>query len=194
MRLHLLSAKAVSEDLATNSVGAREQALYTAVAAVTWLLPYYSFVVPPYSSDTSYWFYTMWTYEALMMILLNFAGAFYCLRRCRVRPAQNFLVDLTCLSAPIALTTIIAAWTIYHFVVRGGYELASKLTFAEQPPQWLSLLLSRHFLDLLTYMTTVGILVIYFHRVASHMDDISLKREVANKSLQPSPQIGAAEQ
>jgi hypothetical protein len=192
MKLHFFSAKRLSLELAANAIGVREQAAYTAIAGVAWLLPFYLFIVPPFSSSAPYWFYTMWTYQGLTFVFLNIAGPFYCLRRCRVDPARNFLIDFTCLSAPVSVTTIIVGWASFHLLVRGAYAIVSEISFSEEPPQWLSLMLSGRFVDVLIYITSVGILAVSYIRVAHNMDSISRIREAASQVPRPQSKTGVA--
>jgi hypothetical protein len=111
--LHLLSAARLAADLADDDVAVRDQAIYLAVSFALWLVPGYLHVYPVRagSGATTFW---LWQSEFVALFLVHFAGAFYCLRQCRVEPRRNFLVDFTCLSAPVTLFVLVATWLGFY--------------------------------------------------------------------------------
>lgn len=116
MRLHLLSARRVSDELAAGTVAPGEQAGYLAASFVAWLIPYYfSVSVAEISTDTRFVFGLYWM-EFAMLVLINIVGPFYCLRQCRVDPARHFMVDFSCLWAPATIVVLTVTWAAFHAI------------------------------------------------------------------------------
>jgi len=184
IRLHLFNAKAVARQLIAGDLTGQEQASYLAASFVIWLLPYYLFVVPQPAAGNASWFYTMWGYELFLIIIINVAGTFYCLHRCSVEPQRNFLIDYSCLSAPVILMNLIVGWGLYYLVTKGAIAIVSRVSFTSEPLPLVSLFYSWRFFDLLRFLTGIGISAAIFMRVGSLMEDIANARGLANSSLQ----------
>jgi hypothetical protein len=184
IRLHLFNTKAVARQLIAGDLTGKEQASYLAASFVIWLLPYYLCVVPQPAAGNAAWFYTMWDYEFFLMIVINVAGTFYCLHRCSVEPQRNFLIDYSCLSAPVVQVNLIVGWGLYYLVTKGAIVIVSRVSFSSEPPQLVSLFYSWRFFDLLRFFTGIGISAAIFMRVGGLMADISNARSAANSSLQ----------
>lgn len=117
MRLHLFNARRLSDELAAGTVAPREQALYLAVSFVAWLVPNYSGIyASPAASSGPFADGIYWT-EFAMMVLINFVGALHCLRNCHVAPERHFLVDFTCLSAPVTVVVLTVTWAAFHAAI-----------------------------------------------------------------------------
>jgi hypothetical protein len=185
IRLHLFDAKAVARQLIAGDLTGQEQAGYLAASFVIWLLPYYLFVVPQPAAGNASWFYMMWGYELFLMIIINVVGTFYCLHRCSVEPQRNFLIDYSCLSAPVILVNLIVGWGLYYLVTKGAIAIISRVSFTSEPPPWVSLFYSWRFFDLLRFLTGIGISVAIFMRVGSLIADIAKARSPVNSSLPP---------
>lgn len=79
---------------------------------------YYLFVIPSSYLDDPAWHWPIWWYEGLTLTLINGVGYFYCLRQCTISPSQNFLVDFCCLYTPVAISTLIVTWLVFHGLVK----------------------------------------------------------------------------
>jgi hypothetical protein len=116
MRLHLLSARRLSDELAAGRVTTAQQAAYMGASFIAWLIPsYFNVSVTEVSTDTRFVFGLYWM-EFAMLVLMNVAGPFYCLRQCRVVPERHFLVDFTCLYAPVAIVVLTVTWAVFHAI------------------------------------------------------------------------------
>jgi hypothetical protein len=172
--LHLLSAAKLAADLADDAVHVREQAIYFAVSAAIWLVPAYLNVFPAAASSDALG-KGLWYAEFIALVLVNFAGAFHCLRQCRVDPRRHFLVDCSCLMAPVTLLVIAVTWLAFY-VVRG-------LAGAWWPNAW-PLERFLHFQDALVLIVLVGQLTWIYRRVGKYM---ARAAEMRSSALAPAP-------
>ncbi len=173
MPVHLLRAKPLVEELASDAVSARDQAVYFAASCVLWLLPGYLFIMPAPNFDAWSVPFGLWFYELFALGAVYVLGTFNCLSQCRVDPRRNFLIDLSCLYVPVSLTTLIAVWAIFHVYAWLIPWWLTSLTFANRPPYAIELLYSARVFDLLRFLAVVGGVFIVFMRVARHMDRVS---------------------
>ena len=184
MRLHLIAPRRLVPELAGGLLSGLDQARYLAVGFVVWLIPSYLFVVPPLLTRDPYWFYGLWIYEFACVLFIQVAGVFYCLRKCRVAPARTFLIDFSCLYAPVSLTTLVVVWMAYHLSARGIGEIMAGMSFDTPPPMLVHALYSTKFFDVIRYLAIIGINVIIFYRIGGHMAAIAELREGNNRSSQ----------
>lgn len=187
MRIHLLSPSRLSERLASGDMEAREQASYLVAGAILWLFPGYLLIVPAPNLEAWSWTYGLWFYEFVLLVLFNVFGVFYCLVRCEVEPRRNFLIDFTCLSAPVSLTTLVVVWAVFHlYATAFPWWLIEFQAFAdfEVLARWIELLYSSRFSDLMRFLAIVTATAVIFIRVGNHMQRISTMRQSANQAVQ----------
>lgn len=151
MRLHLLSADQLARKLASDRVGGYEQAVYLAVSFIAWLVPGYLYIwAVPLATGT--YMEALWFGQFGMLILVNWAGIFHCLRQCHHQPARHFLVDFGCLYAPASVVALTVTWGAFHawrWIYAPGADSDSR-TYAKLH-------------DLLLYFVVVGqVALIYF--------------------------------
>jgi len=158
-RIRLFSAKRVGEDLAAGRIAAGEQSLYLTASFLIWMIPAYLFIfAAPRTSDPSF-FWAVWLIELAVLVLFCIVGIGYCLRQCRVDPSRHFLLDFSCLNAPVSLTTLAAVWGCFHL-------LAETLPWFASP--------RAH--DLLRLVASAAAVFIVFLRIGKQMDRVSLLR------------------
>jgi hypothetical protein len=193
MTLHLISAQRLGNRLSAGTVSPQEQAIYLSASFILWLLPGYFLLVPPPNPQAWSIPLGLWFYELGALVLIYVIGVQYCLGRCRVEPRKNFLIDFSCLYAPISLTTLVAAWGAFHVyasLIPGWLQWVS---FPE-PPRFFELLYSARFFDLMRFLATVGATFFTLIRIGNHMERISRMRLSANPALNPdaapSPRAG----
>src|SRR5688572_2025876 len=114
MAVRLFSAKGAGDDLAAGRIVAADQALYLTASFLIWMVPAYLFLFPAPRTIEPEFFWGIWLAELALLVLLCIVGIGYCLRNCRVEPQRNFLVDFSCLNAPISLTTLAIVWGAFH--------------------------------------------------------------------------------
>jgi hypothetical protein len=171
MAIRLISARGVGDDLAAGRIAAREQSLYLIASFLIWIIPAYLFLVPaPRSSDPQF-FWLVWLIELALVILFCVMGIGFCLGKCRVDPARHFLVDFSCLNAPISLTTLTIVWAGFYILTEPVFALLSG-TFP-----WLA---SSRAYDIVRMLASAGAVVVVFLRIGKHMSRVSLIRESAN--------------
>jgi hypothetical protein len=162
MTIRLFSAKSVGDELAAGRITAGDQSLYLTSSFLIWMIPAYLFLFPvPRTSDPEF-FWGIWLTELALLVLFCTAGIGFCLRKCRVDPARNFLIDFSCLNAPISLTTLTVVWAGFHLLAEGIV-----------PPQ------STRAYDVLRLLASTGAVFIVFLRIGRHLNRVSLLRESA---------------
>jgi hypothetical protein len=177
MAFHLFSSTRVAKDLAAGSVSPRDQASYLIISFLAWTVPFYLYLIPSPVADDPVFVGWMWLIEFVLVVAIFVAGVNYCLRRCRVDPRANFLVDFSCLYAPVAVTTSIVIWGAFHIlttlpawiVVRAG---PGHETLRALP--WLSSAYAYDVLRLLFYLAAI---LVIFWRIGEHMERLSGLRQ-----------------
>jgi hypothetical protein len=157
--LHLLSAARLAADLADGRVGPRAQAAYLAFSFVIWLVPVtFHIAVAPARFDA--FGKAVWFGEFFALLAVNFIGAFYCLRQCRVEPGRHFMVDCSCLMVPVTVVALAVTWL--------GFYAALGLAGQWWPQAW-SIERFEHFHDALTFIVVVGQMAWIYRRVGKYM-------------------------
>jgi cation transport ATPase len=193
MTIRLIDAARLGHDLAAGRVTAREQSLYLVVSFLIWVVPAYLFLFSWPRTNEAQFFWWIWLIELGFIVLFYVTGVSFCLRKCRVDPKKNFLVDFSCLYAPISLTTLIGVWGGFHLLTTGILWLISGMTFEQDPVRWFPWLGSARVYDVLRMFASVAAVFIVFLRIGEHMSRISTLRESANSRLQSdAPQAARA--
>jgi hypothetical protein len=174
--MRLISAKRVGDDLAAGRIAAREQSLYLITSFLIWLIPAYLFLFPnPRTQDDPHFFWFVWLIELAFLILFCTVGIGYCLGKCRVDPTRHFLVDFSCLNAPVSLTTLAIVW--------GGFYILTEPVFTLLGGTFTWLTSSRAY-DVVRLFASAGAVFIVFLRIGRHMNRVSLIRESANSTVE----------
>jgi hypothetical protein len=187
MTLHLLSAQRLGKRLGAGEVSPQEQAFYLSASFVLWLLPSYLLIAP--AADVHAWSipFGLWFYELGTLVLMYVFGVLYCLARCHVEPKKNYLIDFSCLYAPISLTTLVVVWGIFHIYASLIPIWLQKFSF-DSPPRLLELIYSARFFDLMRFLTIVGATFLVLVRIGNHMELVSRFRLSANPTVDPDAQ------
>ena len=182
MTLHLISAQRLAILLSEGKVTPQEQSVYLSVSFILWLLPGYLLIQP--SPNVEAWSLPLglWFYELGALILIYVIGIPYCLARCHVEPKKNFLIDFSCLYAPISLTTLVIVWGAFHVYASLIPALLKTMSFAEVP-RLLELVYSSRFFDLIRFLAVVGAVFFTLIRIGGHLERISRIRLSANPAL-----------
>lgn len=161
MRLHLLNARRLAEDLAAGRVKSHEQAAYLAISFIAWLFPYYlGFAVSPTSFPDAFATALYWS-EFAMLVLINWFGLFHCLRQCRIDPSRHFMIDFGCLYAPVTIVVMAGTWALFHAAMWGVPRMLHNVHDA-------GYLYLRAF-DTLRYITIVGQMFLIYAVVGHYM-------------------------
>jgi hypothetical protein len=186
MTIRLFSAKGVGDDLAAGRVTARKQSLYLTASFLIWIIPAYLFLFPAPRTNDPQFFWWVWLIELALLVLFCVAGIGFCLRKCRVDPTRHFLVDFSCLNAPISLTTLIIVWGGFYLLTEGVFSLLTGMTVEQDPSRQFAWLASSGVYDVLRLLASAGAVFIVFLRIGKHMNRVSLIRESANYSYMDS--------
>lgn len=192
MALHLVSARRLATELASRTVSPQDQAAYLITSFVVWLLPVYLFVMPPHVPDAWPIPYGLWFYELLILVAIYVFGTLHCLARCHVRPRENFLIDFSCLYAPISITSLLVVWGAFHVYATLVPWFLRKLDFDSQPA-FLEFVYSARTYDLMRFFAYVGVTYFVFIRIGNRMKDISRLRLSASPTGDADAQFAAGE-
>ena len=165
MAISLISAKRTGDDLAAGRVTAADQSLYLTASFLIWIVPAYLFLFPaPRTTDPDF-FWTLWLVELAIIVLFCITGIGYCLRKCRVDPARNFLIDFSCLNAPVSLVTLLVVWGIYYVVEAALFVAGVQST---RP------------VDVVRLIASAAAVLLVFIRIGAHMSRVASLRETTN--------------
>ena len=160
--IHFFRTSRVVNDLAAGKVSPHEQAGYLVISFLAWTVPFYLYLIPAPRAEDPRFAAWMWLAEFVLVVAIFIGGVYYCLRKCRVEPRANFLVDFSCLYAPVALTTSIVIWVVFHGV-------------AMLP--WFA---SAYAYDTLRLVFYLAATLVIFWRVGEHMERLSGMRRPAS--------------
>ena len=175
MAIRLISAKGVGDDLAAGQITAREQSLYLIASFLIWIVPAYLFLFPTPRTNDPQFFWLVWLIELAFLTLFCVVGIGYCLGKCRVDPTRHFLVDFSCLNAPISLTTLTLVW--------GGFYILTEPVFALVSGTFPRLTSSSAY-DIIRMFASAGAVFIVFMRIGKHMNRVSRIRESADNAAE----------
>lgn len=161
MAIRLISAKRAGDDLAAGRITAGDQSLYLTASFLIWMVPAYLFLFPAPRTIDPEFFWGIWLVELALLVLFCIGGIGYCLRNCRVDPNRNFLVDFSCLNAPISLTTLLVVWGAFHLLTA----------------PWFPWLESSRAYDVVRMLASIAAVFIVFLRIGRHMNRVSLLRD-----------------
>jgi hypothetical protein len=170
MTFRLISASGVGDDLAAGRIAARDQSLYLIASFLIWIIPAYLFLFPTPRTDDPQFFWAVSLVELAFQVLFCVAGIGYCLGSCRVDPTRHFLVDFSCLNAPISLTTLTIVWGAFYILTGPVFALLGE-TFPG--------LASSRVYDMVRMVASAGAVLIIFLRIGRHMKRVSAIRERA---------------
>ena len=192
MTMRLISAKGVGDDLAAGRITPGEQSLYLIASFLIWMIPAYLFLFPaPRTSDPEF-FWGIWLIELALLVLFCIVGIGFCLRNCRVDPARHFLVDFSCLNAPVSLTTLIVVWAVFYLLTEAVLPLLGALTSEQDPSTWFRWLRSSRAYDVTRMFASACAAFIVFLRIGKHMNRVSLLRESAHYTVGKDARKGGA--
>lgn len=177
MAFHLFRSSRVANDLAAANVSPHEQAGYLIISFLAWTVPFYLYLIPaPLADDPSFaaW---MWLLEFVLVVAIFVAGVSYCLRKCRVDARANFLVDFSCLYAPVALTTSIVIWGAFHLVTTLPAAVVGRAGPGHEALRALPWLSSAYVYDILRLLFYLAAILVIFWRVGEHMERLSGLRQ-----------------
>ena len=162
MAISLISAKRTGDDLAAGQVTASDQSLYLTASFLIWIIPAYLFLFPAPRTTEPEFFWTLWLVELAVVLLFCSTGIGYSLRKCRVDPARNFLIDFSCLNAPVSLVTLLVVWGIYYVV-----EAALALAGVQSTRPY----------DMARLLASAGAVLLVFLRIGAHISRVATLRE-----------------
>ena len=177
MALHLLRTSRVADELAASSVSAREQAGYLIISFLAWTVPFYLYLIPAPVADDPAFAAWMWLIEFALVVAIFVAGVHYCLRKCRVAARANFLVDFSCLYAPVAVSTSIVIWVAFHLVATVPATVVARAGPGHDAFRTLPWLSSPYAYDILRLVFYLAATVVIFWRVGAHMERLSDLRQ-----------------
>lgn len=187
--MRLISAKGVGDDLAAGRITPGEQSLYLIASFLIWMIPAYLYLFPaPRTSDPEF-FWGIWLIELAFLVLFCIVGIGFCLRNCRVDPARHFLVDFSCLNAPVSLTTLTIVWAAFYLLTEALLPLLGAMTSEQTGSRWLT---SSRAYDVIRMLASACAAFIVFLRIGRHMNRVSLLRASADHGAETDARKGGA--
>jgi len=171
MKLHLLSANALAEELARGAVNAEQQAHYVIASIVFYFSLYYSGLAAASSLPLT----LPSLLELAVVVAVSIFGVFQAFEASGGKSSTSFLVNFTCLFVPVSITTYLPVWLAY-WAIRLSFTPAL-IALSDSHAQFAVNLsrLGTDFFGLLGFVATVGGLVISYWRV------VHLMRQVSNE-------------
>lgn len=182
MTFRLINVKGVGDELAAGRITAKEQSLYLIASFLIWMIPAYLFIFPAPRTIDPQFFWGLWLIELAFLILICSMGIGFCLQKCRVDPTRNFLVDFSCLNAPISLTTLAVVWGGFYLLTEFVFPLLSGMTFDQDSSPTSHWLASTRTYDVIRMLASTGAAFIVFFRIGKHIDRVSLIRVSSSSS------------
>lgn len=177
MAFHLFKTSRVAQDLAAGRVSAREQAGYLVISFLAWTVPFYLYLIPAPLSGDQVFLAWMWLIEFVLVVAIFVGGVNYCLRKCRGDARANFLVDFSCLYAPVAVSTSIVIWGSFHLVTTLPAGVVGGAGPGHETLRTLPWLSSAYVYDILRLMFYLAATLVIFWRVGEHMERLSSLRQ-----------------
>jgi hypothetical protein len=140
-------------------------------------VPFYLYLIPAPLADDPAFAAWMWLIEFALVVAIFVAGVNYCLRKCRVDARANFLVDFSCLYAPVALSTSIVIWVAFHLVTTLPAALVARAGPGHEALRSLPWLSSPYVYDVLRLVFYLAAILVIFWRVGEHMERLSDRRQ-----------------
>ena len=188
MSIHIFSANGLVQDLAADRVTPQQQAVYLILNFGVWIVPSYLFLFPaPTTTEVPSFFWSAWLIEMFLLVIICITGVNSCLRKCRIDPRKNFLVDFTCLSIPVTIVTLILLWGVFHLFTTWPAWLLIQGAVSNDSVGWLPWLQSSRIYDVMRLLASVGVVFIVFLRIGEQMERLSRIRESANHGVQATP-------
>jgi hypothetical protein len=159
----------------------REQAGYLVISFLAWTVPFYLFLIPAPLADDARFAAWMWLIEFVLVVAIFVTGVSYCLRKCRVDARANFLVDFSCLYAPVALTTSIVIWGAFHLMTTLPAAMVARAAPGHEALRALPWLSSTYVYDILRLVFYLAAILVIFWRVGEHMERLSGLRQSARR-------------
>jgi hypothetical protein len=173
--MHLLRTKPLVTELAAQAVGAEEQAQYLLASLLIWVAAGYlglAFTSGP-----------LWSIpciaEGVVTALIHMIGITKCLDAAGARKSTNFLIDFSCLYAPVAITSLLLVWGVYWAIWLGFEET---LTTLSQSNLGLAINLSRigtDFGGFLLFLANVGTQLLIYYRLRRLLSEVRDARHLA---------------
>jgi hypothetical protein len=117
VNIRLLNAKRLAEELGRGQISNRTKAHYLFAGMVMWVVITFSgLAVPAY----------LWSWvsfvEAIGLIVITMLGFSYVYEAAGGDTNSDFVVQFTCLSLPVSVTTVLVVWGIYWGIYFGFRE------------------------------------------------------------------------
>ena len=180
MRIHLLGTAALVQELRAHEIDGEEQAAYVLSTALFFTFTYYSGLV---AAGQPLWSFASFL-EGAAISVIHIYGIFKCLEAAGGRENKSFVLQLSCLYVPVAITTDLTAW-ISFWLIRAVFG-SSVLALSESHSQ-LAIGLASAGADafgLLAFVATTGSLAIIYVRLAKLLAEVQVGHSTADPTFQ----------
>ena len=161
MKIHLFNATALARELGRAEIGVERQAQYLLISFWMYSLFYYSGLAgmgaPVWSLPS--------IFEGIAIMAITIFGIAQAYEAAGGRGSRSFLIDFTCLSVPVSITTMIGGWGLYWGIRFSFFNLLTALSESHFQFARNLTMIGADFFGLLVFVTVVSIQAIVFWRI-----------------------------
>jgi hypothetical protein len=177
--MYLLNTRRLAEELAHRRVSTRDKAYYLLLGWVLFIAIGYSTLV--FSSASRTW---LGLFEAFMVTVIAVFGVQSCYEAGGGDGNDNFVVDFTCLLAPLTIKIHVIVWGLF-WLYAWGYHALVGLRYENESTARLVAFLSQQAGYLATLAAVLATQAALFLRMRVHMAFIASARETSAAKMQP---------
>lgn len=171
MKIRLLNAKRLAEELERNEVSPKTKGYYLLASFLLFVIIYYSGL--PASNPLWSW---LSIYEAVAVCVITIIGVAQCYVAAGGDENPNFVVEFTCLYVPVSITTNLAIWPAYWAITIGFRKSISALTESHFQIAANLARIGGDFFGLFTFIAVALVQFVTFYRISKLFNVICNQR------------------
>ena len=166
--MHLFNTGPLILQLARRDLPAEQQARYLLASVIFYIAASYSGLIATGAP--------LWTWpsvlEALALVGISILGIVRCLDAAGGNRNPDFLLEFTCLSVPVGITTLLPVWALYWLVTWVFKESLVELSASHMQFAMNLHALGSDLFGFLSFMAVLTIQFIIYHRVAKQLHQV----------------------
>ena len=187
MRIRILNAGRLAEELGAGQVTPTEKGYYLLAGFVMWTIVNYLGI----AQASKLW--TLFSViEGIGVTGITVIGFSYAFQAAGGDENRDFVAQFSCLYLPVSVTTILSVWAFYWAVVLGLRESIFALSISHLQFALNLARIGATVFDLLSAISALLVQGITFYRITKLFDVVRAQRSSANLPLQSTPDCGGA--
>ena len=160
MTIHLFNAKKVAEEIRKNEIGSRARGHYL-------LASFLLFTILSYAGLTASNPLWSWLsiYEGVVVVVITVFGIAKAYEAAGGDSSRDFVVEFTCLSVPVYITTMMLVWSIHWGIVFGLREFITALSTSRSQFAVNLAYIGGDFFGLLIFLAAVLVQLVSLYRI-----------------------------